>query len=178
MHSTQIPGNLAEGETVQGFRIPAPKHTPGPWRVDPQYPIDVEALDGRRQVCSPYSEGMRGSVCEPVGEMASPREALANARLIAQAPTMLSDLTDAAAQLRKYETLHRAKGTPDSLEKAEVNAALAARFEATIAAAVGSPSTQCCEPTAEEEALLASGEYRPEELWGGPRPTCPKCFKV
>ncbi|MEG1038669.1 MAG: hypothetical protein RSE94_01995 [Pseudomonas sp.] len=52
-------------------------------------------------------------------------------------PKLLSDLTDAAAQLRKYETLHRAKGTPDSPEKAEVNAALAARFEATIAAAVG-----------------------------------------
>lgn len=50
---------------------------------------------------------------------------------------LLADLTDAAAQLRKYETLHRAKNTPDSLEKAEVNAALAARFEATIAAAVG-----------------------------------------
>lgn len=50
---------------------------------------------------------------------------------------LLADLTDAAAQLRKYETLHRAKNTPDSLEKADVNAALAARFEATIAAAVG-----------------------------------------
>lgn len=50
---------------------------------------------------------------------------------------LVADLTDAAAQLRKYETLHRAKGTPDSLEKADVNAALAARFEATIAAAVG-----------------------------------------
>jgi len=93
------------------------------------------------------------------------------------APQLLADLTDAAAQLRKYETLHRAKGAPDSLEKADVNATLAARFEATIAAAVGGALVQCCKPTAEEEALLASGEYRPEELWGGSRPTCPKCFK-
>lgn len=113
------------------------KHTPGPWRVDPKYPIDVEAFDGGRQVCSPYAESLRGSTFDPVGEVASNEEAFANARLIAQAPTMLTDLTDAAAQLRKYETLHRAKGTPENLEKAEVNAALAARFEATIAAAAG-----------------------------------------
>lgn len=46
---------------------------------------------------------------------------------------LLADLEVAAAQLRKYETLHRAKGTDDSLTKAEVNAALAARFEETIA---------------------------------------------
>jgi len=52
-----------------------------------------------------------------------PDNGKANARLIAQAPTMLQDLTDAAAQLRKLG--------------GEVNAALAARFEATIAAAVG-----------------------------------------
>lgn len=58
-------------------------------------------------------------------------------RFEADQSRMLADLTEAAAQLRKYETLHRAKGTPDSREKAEVNAALAARFEATIAAAVG-----------------------------------------
>lgn len=34
----------------------------------------------------------------------------------------------------------------------------------------------CCVPTAEEEALLASGEFCAEELWGGRRPTCPKCI--
>lgn len=35
---------------------------------------------------------------------------------------------------------------------------------------------KCCEPTADEEVLLATGEYTPEELWGGNRPTCPKCI--
>jgi hypothetical protein len=59
----------------------------------------------------------------------------ANAKLIASAPLLLDDLTSAAAQLRKYETLHRAKGTADSLAKAEVNAELASRFEQTIAQA-------------------------------------------
>lgn len=58
------------------------------------------------------------------------------AAIKAQNAALLADLTQAAETLRRYETLHRAKGTADSTEKAEVNAALAARFEATIAQAV------------------------------------------
>lgn len=50
----------------------------------------------------------------------------------AQRDDLLADLREAAATLRRYETLHRAKGTDDSTAKAEVNAALASRFEATI----------------------------------------------
>lgn len=57
------------------------------------------------------------------------------ATFIRFSPLLLADLMDAAAQLRKYETLHRAKGTADSLAKAEVNAELASRFEQTIAKA-------------------------------------------
>ncbi len=34
----------------------------------------------------------------------------------------------------------------------------------------------CCVPTAEELASLQAGDYTPEELWGGPEPTCPKCI--
>lgn len=34
---------------------------------------------------------------------------------------------------------------------------------------------QCCEPTAKELEALNSGAFTPEELWGGSRPTCPKC---
>lgn len=52
------------------------------------------------------------------------------------AHALLADLREAAATLRRYEKLHRAKGTDDSTAKAEVNATLAARFEATIAQAV------------------------------------------
>ena len=58
--------------------------------------------------------------------------------LILSAEEMLADLHEAAATLRRYETLHRAKGTADSDAKAEVNAALASRFEATIAKATRS----------------------------------------
>lgn len=43
-----------------------------------------------------------------------------------------TDLTLAAQTLRGYEAHHRAKGTAESTEKAEVNARLAERFEATL----------------------------------------------
>lgn len=52
---------------------------------------------------------------------------------------LVADLREAAATLRRYEALHRAKGTDDSTAEAEAeaeaNAELAARFEATIAKA-------------------------------------------
>lgn len=53
------------------------------------------------------------------------------------APYLLDDLIVAAETLRRYEALHRAKCTAESLEKAEVNAGLASRFEQTIAKAKG-----------------------------------------
>lgn len=59
----------------------------------------------------------------------------ADAKLIAASPDLLADLVTAAETLRRYEALHRAKGTTESLEKAKVNAGLAARFEQTIAKA-------------------------------------------
>jgi hypothetical protein len=62
------------------------------------------------------------------------------ARLMAAAPDLLADLRDAAATLRRYESLHLAKGTSESLEKAAANAALAARFEQTIAKATEASS--------------------------------------
>lgn len=48
------------------------------------------------------------------------------------AEMLMVDLRVAAETLRKYEALHRAKGTEESTAKAEANAELAARFEATI----------------------------------------------
>lgn len=87
------------------------KHTPGPWQV-----VDMS----NPEIRSASDQCLADIWCYDLGVI---DEALANARLIAQAPTLLADLTDAAAQLRKLG--------------GEVNAALAARFEATIAAAVG-----------------------------------------
>lgn len=45
---------------------------------------------------------------------------------------LTADLQEAARTLRRYEELHRAKNTSDSLAKAEANATLAARFERTL----------------------------------------------
>lgn len=109
------------------------KHTPGPWVWVGRYLVPASAAG--EDYPALFAVADDGSAYGEYTETLVPGSP--DGRLIAQAPTMLADLIDAAAQLRKYETLHRAKGTPDSLEKAEVNAALAARFEATIAAAVG-----------------------------------------
>lgn len=49
------------------------------------------------------------------------------------------------------------------------------KIEAALSA---SAESTCCTPTAEEKALLAAGDCTPEELWGGSRPTCPKCIKA
>lgn len=106
--------------------MPEQKHTPGPWMVRQVggqgfpgqigYAIDFN-LDQEQVVDFVYEE--------------------ADAKLIAQAPSLLADLVTAAGTLRHYEALHRAKNTDDSLKKAEVNAELASRFERTIAKARG-----------------------------------------
>jgi hypothetical protein len=104
------------------------KHTPGPW----EYLGDPENDECRIRQTASVRMGngycAEHTVCQEVSN-------IGNAKLIAAAPDMLNDLVDAAAQLRAYEILHRAKGTDDSTAKAEVNAALASRFEATIAKA-------------------------------------------
>jgi hypothetical protein len=61
--------------------------------------------------------------------------------------TLLADLIEAAATLRRYEALHRSKCTDESTAKAEVNAALATRFEATVAN-FGQPPTTGAEDAA------------------------------
>lgn len=116
---------------VDSLELFQPKHTPGPW--------EIEEESGSFSLVNRYHQGDDWCIAEVygIGQGIPIEVARANAALLLAAPALLQDLTEAAAQLRKYETLHRAKGTPDSLEKADVNAALAARFEATIAAAVG-----------------------------------------
>jgi hypothetical protein len=47
-----------------------------------------------------------------------------------------------------------------------------------LAVALLSEPPACCVPTAEEEAMLACGDYQPEELWGSSKPSCPKCFNA
>lgn len=46
---------------------------------------------------------------------------------------LVEALQEATETLRRYEAYHRAKGTDESTAKAEVNSALAAKFEAVLA---------------------------------------------
>lgn len=100
------------------------KHTPGPW-VARQ--VGGIGLSGQLGWAIDFNEDQE-QVVDFVYEES-------DAKLIAQAPNLLADLVTAAGTLRHYEALHRAKNTEDSLKKAEVNAALATRFEQTIAKA-------------------------------------------
>lgn len=113
------------------------KHTPGPWFVEStdKTPIYVSPVARHEQIGICNVMVIDEDESSDSGEWFNGHQTKANARLIAAAPLLLDDLIDAAAQLRKYEKLHRAKGTADSLAKAEVNANLAARFEQTIAKA-------------------------------------------
>jgi hypothetical protein len=105
------------------------KHTPGPWtgkgdlRNDELENFYIEAGD----------VGILGACgcCE--GVHVSPEDA----SLIVCAPDLLADLELAAETLRRYEGYHRAKGTVESLNKADANQALAMRFEETIRKARG-----------------------------------------
>lgn len=105
------------------------KHTPGPWNIGPIDP------NGWNCVVAPGGVEVATIWVSPDLSDIDDATSTANAHLMAAAPEMLADLCEAAATLRRYEALHRAKNTEDSLSKAEVNAALAARFEATIAKA-------------------------------------------
>ncbi|WP_063912549.1 MULTISPECIES: hypothetical protein [Pseudomonas] len=119
------------------------KHTPGPWEVLNETEVftglGADSGDGVKALPSDGWMIADCGGCVTFSEVGPAELSLglrrANAKLIAATPAMLADLVDAAAQLRKYETLHRAKGTADSLAKAEANAELASRFERTIAAA-------------------------------------------
>lgn len=109
------------------------KHTPGPWSVHGfiQNTGSISVCAGRLGIADVTNAVSAGDLV--LGN--SPMAQMANAQLIAAAPALLADLIDAAATLRRYEANHRAKGTADSLAKAEVNAELASRFEQTIALA-------------------------------------------
>ncbi|WP_125922954.1 hypothetical protein [Pseudomonas sp. p106] len=101
--------------------MPEQKHTPGPWFIGGRLPHQ------ETKICTIVGgEAVHGS-------SAAVSDWRADAALISTAPDLLADLIEAASTLRRYEALHRAKNTDDSLKKAEVNAELALRFERTIA---------------------------------------------
>lgn len=116
------------------------KFTPGPWFVEQseKTPIYVSPV-GRHENISICNVLTMDEDDSESGDWINGDETKANAALIAVAPELFADLVIAATTLRRYEALHRAKGTSESTEKAEANAELASRFEATIQRATASP---------------------------------------
>ncbi|BBP60403.1 hypothetical protein [Pseudomonas sp. St316] len=102
----------------------AQKHTPAPWTVRE---VSHSNVPGQRAFAIDFNKDQE-QVVDWVYEEA-------DAKLIAASPCLLADLVIAAETLRRYEALHRAKDTAESMAKAEVNAGLASRFEQTIAKA-------------------------------------------
>lgn len=107
-----------------------PKHTPGPWVVDPDSPNDISPADDLGLGIANVS-----NVDNIDGRWLFGDESKANAKLIAAAPDMIAALERAALQFRFYEQAHREKGTDESMRKAEVNAGLAYDIEQVIAKA-------------------------------------------
>lgn len=84
-----------------------PKHTPGPWRVDPDYPWDIQNADGSLEIASvnPYrrEDGEDGEVGD------------ADARLIAAAP----DLLEALRVIAESDITNARKVALSAIAKAE-----------------------------------------------------------
>ena len=110
-------------------------HTPGPWNSGDRWPSGVVRGGPVQHWTNGSGQSQIAMCCG--AEWMQEGELAANEKLIVAAPDLLADLAEAAATLRRYEALHRAKGATESTEKADVNAALASRFEATIAKARG-----------------------------------------
>ena len=108
-------------------------HTPGKWVFGDWVNNKRKKVDGAGWI-EVWTVSKNGEKSLPFVSCRHQDE-FANARLIAAAPDLLSDLRKAATTLRQYERLHRAKNTDESTAKANVNATLAARFEVTIAKA-------------------------------------------
>lgn len=72
----------------------AAQHTPGPWRVDPDYTGDVQSADGATEIAISWT--VKHSGCQHTNPANVPSDdvAIANARLIAAAPEMLAALVN------------------------------------------------------------------------------------
>lgn len=119
------------------------KFTPGPWAIENHFG-EAEVVSCNERDAEEKELGVIYVIAGRIGGRVHGEhkyddfsEVEANRSLIATAPGLYADLAVAAALLRKYETLHRAKKTAESTAKAEVNAELAERFELTLAKARG-----------------------------------------
>jgi hypothetical protein len=82
------------------------------------------------------------------------------------------DLRIAAAEQRIAELIGFIREASDSAQSAGMLKAYISQLDAAL-----NPNPDCCQVSAEDQALLNAGEYTHEELFGvGGKPSCPKCF--
>ena len=83
------------------------KHTPGPWRVDPKYPGDVQVADGSMEIAKTFNLRTARARGDQYDWPETREESVANAALIAAAPEMLEaherDVVDLGFLLRAIE---------------------------------------------------------------------------
>ncbi len=108
-------------DSVVGIRA----HTPGPWKVDPRYPSEVQTLDDR-SISSCWHSQCEGQDITLIGILpCSLEESAANACLMAAAP----DLLEALKSMRRLAAVHmKARGfSAEDIEQSfpQTDAALA-----------------------------------------------------
>ena len=79
-------------------------HTPGPWKLDPDYPTDVQTADGDKEICVVHpSTAFQTVTIAPAGTIPEMEEGRANATLIAAAPSLLARAEAAEERVRVLE---------------------------------------------------------------------------
>jgi hypothetical protein len=110
-----------------------PSHTPGPWRVDPGSPQDIQCAGG--EIASTWNTLCNGEEFRVTGACTDMATSLANARLIAAAPDLLAACKLAIPEIScLFNQAYHRRETPE--RDPSVCAALDA-LKAAIAAAEG-----------------------------------------
>lgn len=106
--------------------------TSGPWEYS-------EGADGEYRIYAPCFPGASRAVFDVADVWLPDRgDRAANGYLIAAGPEMFAALRMAAQTFRKYEKLHRDKGTPEGTTKANSNMIIAQVCERALAKAAPS----------------------------------------
>lgn len=87
-----MPNVIEAGCTAMPDTEAPAKHTPGPWRVEPNANCDVQTADGQFEIATTHPEVLRGGECDSTA-------ARANAVLIATALAGLAALEQLLAQM-------------------------------------------------------------------------------
>jgi len=79
-------------------------HTPGSWRVDPNFSGDIQTADGLLEIGRALRAEGGGQVVTLPSNAPPAKEAVANARLIAAAPELLAEMQRYLVILKRAES--------------------------------------------------------------------------